>query len=204
MRRREFIALVGGAAATWPLAVRAQQGERIPRIGYLSPISASEEAMYRDEFRAGLRDLGYVEGKNLLIEFRYAEGDWSQLTDLANRLVSLRVDVIASYGVGVGAARHATALIPVVMVVGFGDPLNNLVSRLSRPGGNVIGSAVLLPQLMLKRLELLKLVVPSMKKVGVLLLEGNGENAAVLLPMEIAARAMSIELRPIEVNGNAE
>src|SRR5664279_2640300 len=123
MRRREFITLIGGAAA-WPRAAWTQQSERIPRIGYLSPISASEEAVYRDEFRAGLRDLGYIEGKNLLIEFRYADGDWSQLTDLANQLVSLKVDVIASYGLGVGAARHATALIPVVMVVGFGDPLN--------------------------------------------------------------------------------
>lgn len=199
MRRREF--LIGGMAATWPLAVRAQQGKRIPRIGYLSPISASEEAIYRDEFRAGLGDLGYVEGKNLQIEFRYAEGDRGSLFGLATELVSLKVDVVVSYGFGAEAARQATALIPVVMAVAFGDPLiHNIISKLSRPGGNMTGSTILLPQIMLKRLGLLKQVVPSMKKIGVLLLPENLGNAATILPMEIAAKAMDVEIRPLEAS----
>ena len=120
MRRREFIKLIGNGVAVWPVAARARQSERTWRIGYLSPISVSAEpAAYRDEFRAGLRDFGYFEGKNLQIESRYAEGDQDRLTRFATELVSLKVDVIVSYGLGAEAARHATALLPVVMVVLF-------------------------------------------------------------------------------------
>src|SRR3954468_12796985 len=120
MRRREVILLIGGAAA-WPRAARAQQGARIPRIGYLSPLSASEDAIYRDAFRTGLRDLGYIEGKNLQIDFRYADSDplFGPLFRLATELGSLKVDVIVSYGLGAKAARQASALIPTVMAVGF-------------------------------------------------------------------------------------
>jgi putative tryptophan/tyrosine transport system substrate-binding protein len=201
MKRREFMALLGGAAA-WPFSAFGQQRERTWRIGYLSPISVTEEAAgYRDEFRMGLRELGYIENKNLYIEFRYAERDHSRLTSLAAELVNLKVDAIVSYGLGGEAARHATALIPVVLVVALGDPLNALVSKLSHPGSNVTGSAILLPQLMLKRLELLKEVVPSMKRVGVLLLKDYPGNGAMLVPMETAAKVMSAELRPIEVSG---
>ena len=201
MKRRDFVTLFGGAAAAWPLAVRAQQRERIPRIGYLSPISASEDAMYRDAFRAGLRDLGYVEGKNLQIEFRYAEGERGSLFGLATELVSLKVDVVVCYGIGAEAARQATALIPVVMAVGFGDPLiHNIISKLSRPGGNMTGMTILLAQIMLKRLDLLKQVVPSMKKIGVLLLPENLGNPGTILPMEIAAKAMDVEIHPLEAS----
>ena len=205
MRRREFIKLIGNGVAVWPVAARARQSERTWRIGYLSPISVSAEpAAYRDEFRAGLRDFGYFEGKNLQIESRYAEGDQDRLTRFATELVSLKVDVIVSYGLGAEAARHATALLPVVMVVLFSDPLNHLVFRLSRPGGNFTGSAILLPQLMLKRLELLKQALPSMKKVGVLFLKDYPGNAAVLVPTEIAAKAMGVEIRPIEAGDYTE
>ena len=139
VRRRDFIGLLGSAAAAWPVAAIAQQPEKIPRIGYLSPRSASLRE--RDEsFRQGLRELGYVEGKNIIIEFRFAEGKFDQLPDLAAELVNLKVDVIVSEVTQASlAAKGATATIPIV-IQGVSDPVGTgLVASLSRPGANVTG-----------------------------------------------------------------
>src|SRR5271168_1787294 len=113
MRRREFLGVLGGGGATvvWPVAARAQQAERIARIGYLGLTSASQHVRLSDPFRAGLRDLGYVEGRNLQIEFRFAEGDAGRLGALATELVSLNVDVLVTYATGVPAAKRATTTI---------------------------------------------------------------------------------------------
>ena len=143
MRRRDFITLVGGAAATWPLTALAQQAARIPRIGYLSPGSASGGFQGRDEaFRQALRDLGYVESSTIAIQYRFAEGRFDRLPELAAELVRLNVDVIVAVVTQASlAAKDATNSIPIVMVA-VSDPVSSgLVASLRHPGENVTGTS---------------------------------------------------------------
>src|SRR5260370_32181223 len=155
MRRREFVGLLGGAAA-WPLAARAQQqANKLYRIGYLSLGSLAAEASRFNAFRAGLAALGYIEGKNLVIETRWLEGGkYDQLAELAAQLVDLKVDVIVTYSTpGVSAAQRATTTIPIVFLT-VGDAIAmGFVSSLARPGGNVTGTTNFTPELPAKRLE---------------------------------------------------
>ena len=202
MKRREFITLLGGAAAAWPLAARAQQ--RIAKIGYIAMTSASLSAPYSDAFRLGLRNLGYVEGKDFVIEFRFAEGEVGRLPGLATDLVRLNVDVIVTYGPGVPAAQAATATIPIVMASHSDAVATGLVASLARPGGNVTGSTFFNPELMAKRLELSKELVPSMTQAGVLLMRNNASNGPILQAIEPAAKALNVGLRPFEVGGTSE
>jgi putative ABC transport system substrate-binding protein len=202
MRRREFITLLGGAAAAWPRAVRAQQPPRVARIGYLALTAAWQHASGgSDAFRAGLRDLGYVEGKNLQIEFRFAEGNEDRLPALATELVSLNVDVIVTYATGVYAARQATATIPIVVASGGDLVAMGIIASLSHPGGNITGSTFFFPELAAKRLELLKELVPSMSRAGILMVRGNPANGLALQTTGAAANALRVELRSIEVGG---
>jgi putative tryptophan/tyrosine transport system substrate-binding protein len=203
MRRREFITLIGGVVAS-PFAARAQQAERIARIGYLGLTSASQHARLSDPFRAGLRDLGYVEGRNLQIEFRFAEGDAARLGTLAAELVGLNVDVLVTYATGVPAAKRATTTTPIVMATYADAVATGVVAGLAHPGGNVTGSTFFLPELMAKRLELLKEVVPSITRPGILVLRDNASNVPVLAAMEGTAKALKMELQPIDVRGPAE
>jgi putative ABC transport system substrate-binding protein len=138
MKRREFITLLGGAAAAWPLAARAQQSGKMPRVGVLVSLSAPHP--FTEAFRSGMRDLGYSEGGNILIEWRYADAQFSRAVELASELVRLQVDVIAAYHTpAVRAAMNATKTIPIVMAPA-GAPLEmGLVESLARPGGNVTG-----------------------------------------------------------------
>ena len=189
MIRREFITLLGAAAA-WPLAARAQQGERLPRIGYLAFTSASQHAPNSDAFRASLRRLGYTEGRNIHIEFRFADGDNDRLSALAAELVRLNVDVIVTYATGVIAAQRATTTIPIVMAT-YSDAIAvGLVNSLSHPGGNVTGSTFFHRELMAKQLDLLKEVIPSATRAGVLLLRDNPINGLVLEVMSVTAKAL--------------
>jgi putative ABC transport system substrate-binding protein len=200
MRRREFISILGsaGAVAAWPLVARA---ERIARVGYLGLTSASKQADRIDAFRAGLRNLGYVEGKNIQIEFRFADGDNGRLPGLVAELIGLNVDVIVAYATGVPAARRMTATIPIVMAT-FGDAVaTGIVANLSRPGGNVTGSTFFSPELTAKRLELLKEVVPSLTRVGVLLIRDNEMNGPTLEVTEGTAKALGVGLEPFEARG---
>jgi putative ABC transport system substrate-binding protein len=199
MKRRQFITLLGGMAAAWPLTARAQQGGRVARIGYLSFLSAADHAPRSDAFRAGLRDLGYVEGKNLQIEFRFADGDNDRLPGLANELVRLNVDVIVTYSTGVPAAQRATATIPVVMATYTDAVATGVIVSLAYPGGNVTGSTFFHPELMAKRLELLREVAPSTTRAGVFLFRGSAVNGHVLETMEDTAKALKIGLHPLEV-----
>jgi putative tryptophan/tyrosine transport system substrate-binding protein len=196
VKRRQFIALLSGAAA-WPLAARAQQGERLARIGYLG-LAPAARILFDDAFREGLRDLGYVEGKNLRIEYRSTEGDEGRIPALAAELVGLDVDAIVTYATGVPAAQRATATIPIVMAA-YANV--GIVGSLARPGGNITGSTFFLPELMAKRLELLKEVVPPMTRAGVLLLrrDDTEANRNILEAMGATAKALRVELRPIEV-----
>lgn len=202
-RRDAVLALI--ALGSSPLAAQAQQGGRPARIGFLSFLSASLiKTPGSDPFRASLSDLGYIEGKNLQIEFRYADGDNDRLPALATELVGLNVDVIVSYASGVRAARGVTATIPIVQANG-GDPVvQGWAASLARPGGNVTGLTFFLAELMAKRLQLLKEVRTSMTRAGVLLQRDNAYNGLVLEAMQATAKALKVELYPIEVRGPAD
>jgi len=195
--RREFITLVGGAAA-WPLAARAQPA-KVARIGFLGLVSSSSHASRVAAFRAGLRDLGWIEGRNLVIEFRWAEGNYDRLPALAEELLRLNIDVLVTHGAtGALAAKKATSTIPIV-ITAVGDMLAlGLVSSLSRPGGNVTGLSLFAAELTAKRLELIKEAVPSVTRVAILLNPGNASTQFVLSETEATAKAAGVELRALE------
>jgi putative ABC transport system substrate-binding protein len=198
MRRREFVAIIGAAAA-WPTFARAQNQERIARIGYLG-LSAS----VNPAFLQGLAELGYVDGRNLKIEFRSAEGDEARLPALAAELVELDVDVIVTHAAGVFAAQRATRTVPIVMATAPDVVAMGVVASLARPGGNVTGLTFFFPELMAKRLELLEQATPAMRRTGVLLAEGNPANHYILQAMGVVAEASKLELRLIPVRDPAE
>jgi putative ABC transport system substrate-binding protein len=205
MKRREFIALASATAAG-PLAARAQQPARIARIGYLRLSPAARIQVFDDAFREGLRDFGYIEGRNVHIEYRSSEGDEDRLFALAKELIALNVDVIVTYATGVPATRRASSTIPIVMATYNDAVAVGLVASLAHPGGNVTGSTFFAPELMAKRLELLKEVVPAMSRIGVLLLRRDDTAATVktLEVMEATAKALRVELHPIEVREPGE
>src|SRR5215212_9071419 len=173
MRRRDFVAGVAGAA-TWPLAARAQQVGKAVRLGFLGATFASSWARRSEAFRSGLRDLGYVEGENTIIESRWAEEQYERLPGLAAELVRLKVDVLLTYGTpGTLAAKRATTDIPIVFLYCGDAVAAGLVASLPRPGGNVTGSTYFLPQLMARRLELLKEAIPHITRVAVIVKPDN-------------------------------
>ena len=205
MNRRDTVLALAALGAT-PLLASAQQAPRVARIGYLSAISASAPGGQGvvDAFRAGLREHGYMGGKNLQIEYRYADGDNARLPALAAELVGLKVDVIVTFATGVIAARSATATIPIVMATSANPVALGFAASLARPGGNVTGSTFFYFELMAKRLELLKEVKPSMTRAAVLLPAATPANTLVLAAMGVAAKTLKLELHPIEVRGPAE
>ena len=206
MKRREFIMLLGGAAATvWPVAARAQQAGKVFRIGFLGSPSAASLPERNEAFRAGLRDLGYQEGRDIVIEYRWADGRLGQLPALAAELVRLKVDVIVTHGIpGILAAKQATATIPIVMAVSGDAVASGLVSSIARPGGNVTGLTFFTPELAVKRLELLKENVPGLAEVGVLLNPANPISEPILPAMKVAAQSLKLELAQFAVRGPAE
>ena len=197
MNRREMIAGLAGTGA-WPLAARAQHDSGVHRIGYLALTSASFHKPYGDAFRRGLQELGYIEGKNLEIEARYADGDTDRLPGLVAELVDLNV-VLVTYATGVAVAQRATSTIPIVMASQGDAVASGLVASLARPGGNVTGSTFFNPQLMAKRVELLKEAVPSLSRAGVLLMGGSQVNGPILAEMALRAKALALELQTFEM-----
>jgi putative ABC transport system substrate-binding protein len=161
MRRREFITLLGGAVATWPVAAWAQQSTKIPHIGVI------DDAPIWDYFRQGLHDLGYVEGQNIVIEYRSAQGEPERLVQAARELAAIPVDVIVEFGSpGAHAAKKATTTIPIVMIA-IGDPVRaGFVASLARPGGNMTGNSILGPDLSPKHLQILKDIIPSISRTA--------------------------------------
>jgi putative ABC transport system substrate-binding protein len=206
MNRREAIIVLMALGAV-PLAAEAQQAAKIARIGYLSPNLAATPHL-REAFRQGLRDLGYVEGRNLVIEYRDAEGKLERLPALAAELVALKVDVILAEGgtLGPRVAKQATRTIPIVFAAG--DPVGSgLVTSLARPGGNVTGLSNLSAELVGKRLELLKQAVPGVSRVAVLRHPvALGERTAkdMLKAADVAARALGVQPQFIEGRGPDE
>jgi putative tryptophan/tyrosine transport system substrate-binding protein len=207
MRRREFISLLGGTAAAWPLTARAQQVGSVPRIGYLSPGSASPGPLnYYDEFRRELRELGYVEGQNIVIDYRFADGRFDRLPQLAAELVQLNVDVIVSVVTQASlAAKNATRTIPIV-IISVGDPVGaGLVASLARPGANVTGNSSMTIEVIGKSLALLKQAVPKASPMAVL---WNPDNVTyqgqILRETEVAAGKLGVQLRTFGVRGPDE
>jgi putative tryptophan/tyrosine transport system substrate-binding protein len=184
------------------LPAEAQQAKKVPRIGFVVAGFPSTSQHNIDAFRQGLRELGYVEGQNIYIDYRYGEGSNDRLADLTAELVRLQVGVIVTGStIAVGAAKKATGTIPVVMV-GLGDPVGTgLVASLSRPGGNITGSSSFSPELGAKRLELLKETFPRISRVAILFNGANPSNVAALKEIEIAAPALRVQLQPLDVRG---
>jgi putative tryptophan/tyrosine transport system substrate-binding protein len=193
MRRRELMLLLGGAAISWPRALRAQQ-KAMPVIGYLGAGSPGPSAPFVAAFRKGLGESGYVEGQNVAIEYRFAEGHDDQLPALAADLVGRKVDVIVTFGGGAPrAAKAASQTIPIVFAIG-GDPIAiGLVASLARPGGNVTGVGWLGGELTSKRLELISELVPHARAIA-LLVNPNNPGASVVREMQEAARTKGVQL----------
>jgi putative ABC transport system substrate-binding protein len=206
MKRREFIKLLAGGTLAWPHAARAQQANRVARIGFLGAASAAGYAGRVEAFRSGLRDLGYVEGTNIIIEYRWAEENSQRLPELAAELVRSGVDVIVTHGTpGSLAAKRATPTIPIVMA-NVGDPVaTGVVASLARPGGNVTGLSFFAPELASKRIALLKELMPQISRVAYLV---NPANPSVVGPtlemMESTAKALKMELQQFPVRGPSE
>ena len=199
MKRRTFIALLGGAATAWPVAARAQQAGKIPRIGII------DDSPIWNAFRHGLRDLGYLEGQNIVFDYRYAGGLPDRLAWVAVELVHRPVDLIATFGTPPTlAAKQATTTIPIVMM-GVGDPVGSgLVSSLARPGGNITGNTILGPEVAGKRLQLLKEVIPSLSRVVFLWNPDNASHPAQLAELRVAVEALGIKLLPVPVRSSDE
>ncbi len=198
MRRREFIALVGGTAVAWPLAVRAQQPIKMPRIGII------DDAPIWDHFRAGLRDFGYIEGRNVAIEYRSAEGQPDRLAAVASELAHIPVDVIAIYGTAAShAAKQATTTIPIVMMA-IGDPVRaGLVVSLARPGGNITGNTVLV-EISAKRIQLIKEILPTISRMAFLWNPNNASHAAYVQEWKAVAPALGVKMIFVEVRDSSE
>src|SRR5262245_40830242 len=192
--------LVAPALLAVAVMAEAQQPKKVPRIGFLSARSPAFSVRI-ETFRQGLRDLGYVEGQNIVIEQRYAEGNPDRLPGLAAELVRLKVDVIFAVTTpAVQAAKKATTTVPIVTV--SGDPVGfGFVASLARPGGNITGLANLTPELVGKRLELLKEVVPRISRVAVLWNPDNPGAALRMRETEAAAPLLRLKLQPVEVRG---
>ena len=199
MNRRTAIRRMATFFLTTPSLARAQQPARIPRIGILLPTSVSVQSARVEAFRRRLRELGYVEGKNIVIEYRNAEGKLERLPDLAAELVRLKVDVIVAPSPAVFAAKKASATIPIVFPFA-GDPVaSGIVSSLARPGGNITGSSLMSPDLDGKRLELLKEAFPKVARVAFLWQPGGPRGNLPLTEMESVAKALRVKLISLEV-----
>jgi putative tryptophan/tyrosine transport system substrate-binding protein len=197
MKRREFILALGGAAAVCPLAARAQQTP--PMIGFLGPASASAMSAWTAAFVQRLRELGWVEGRTIRIEYRWGDGRADRLPEIAAEFVRLKVDVIVTTGTPVPVLKEATSTIPIVFTIA-NDPVGGgLVGSLSRPGGNVTGLSQLAADLGGKRLELLREVIPDLRRLATLSNVGNAATASEMIQVSEAARTLGLEVVNSEI-----
>jgi putative tryptophan/tyrosine transport system substrate-binding protein len=199
LKRREFITLLGGAAA-WPLAASAQQSGKLPTIGFLGQSTRSATSEWTAAFVQRLRELGWIDGRNVAIEYRWGEGRNERFAEIAAEFVRLKVDVLVTAGTPqVLAAKQATSVIPIVFAVA-GDPVGTgIVASLARPGGNVTGLATLAADLAGKRLELLREVIPGLGRLAILGNVGNPVSVLELGEVQAAARTLGLEVHTLEI-----
>jgi len=205
MNRRKLLIALGAGALGAPFASFAQQQVKVRRIGFLGAISASGYASQMEGFRSGLRDFGYVEGKNLVVEYRWAEGQYERLPELVAELIRSKVEVIVTHGTpGTRAAKQATTTIPIVMAT-VADPVaTGIVVSFARPGGNITGSTFSSPELNAKRLDLLKEVMPQITQAAIILNPNNPLIATHIKETGIVAKALKVGLQRFEVRGPDE
>jgi putative ABC transport system substrate-binding protein len=199
VKRRQFITLLGGAAA-WPLAARAQQAGKLPTIGYLGANTPAAQSQWTAALVQRLRELGWVEGRNLVIEVRWAEGRTERYAEIAAEFVRLKVDVILAHGTqAILAAKQATSVIPIVFA-NAGDPVGTgLIASLARPGGNVTGLSVVSPDVASKRLELFREVVPDLRRLAILVDIGNPVNVLEMREVQATASTLGLEVLAVEI-----
>jgi putative ABC transport system substrate-binding protein len=202
--RREFITLLGGAAAAWPLAARAQQAGKLPTIGFLVSGTPSSHSQWVAAFVRRLQDLGWIEGRTVAIEYRWAEGRTERAAEIAAEFVQRKVDVIVtSATTAVVAAKQATSVIPIVFMAG--DPVGTgLVASLARPGGNVTGLSLQQTETAGKRLELLREVVPGLGRLAILANVGNPKSVLEMGEVQTAARTLGLEVITLEIRRGAD
>jgi ABC-type uncharacterized transport system substrate-binding protein len=204
LKRREFISLLGGAAAAWPLAARAQQPGKVQRVGFLWDSPAVWPHALAG-FRTGLRDLGWIEGQNVVVEYRWAEGRFDRLPAMAEELVRLKVDVIvAPTSIYTAAAKQATSTIPIVFA-SHADPIGSgHVGSLARPGGNITGFTIMMSETTAKGVELLKEVVPGLARVAVVWDPATPSHRPGLSAVEATGRALGLRMQALAVPSAAE
>jgi putative ABC transport system substrate-binding protein len=199
LKRREFITMLGGAACAWPVVARAQRAGKQRTIGFLGPGAATTQGQWTATFVEQLHELGWIEGRTITLEVRWAEGRSERFAEIAAEFVRLKVDVIVTTGGAVPAAKQATSIIPIVFAVA-NDPLSSgFVTSLARPGGNVTGLSLQSADLAGKRLELLRELVPWLGRLAII---GNSGNLSVVLEireLEAAARTFGLEVDPLEI-----
>jgi putative ABC transport system substrate-binding protein len=198
MRRREFITLFGGAAAFWPLAVRAQQAGKLPTIGFLGA-DASAFSPWTAAFVARLRELGWIEGSTIAIEYRWSQGRTERYAEIAAEFVRLKVDVIVTVGSAVPIVRQATAVIPIVFAVGIDPVGSGLVASLAKPGGNVTGLSIQANELAGKRLEFARELVPRLHRLAIMFNVGNAQPVLEMGETQAAARMLGLDVVPLVI-----
>jgi putative tryptophan/tyrosine transport system substrate-binding protein len=200
MRRRDFVTLLGSAAAAWPLAARAQQPAKLPTVGFLVPGTPASHGKWVGAFVQRLKELGWVEGRTVAIEYRWAEGRTERFAEIAAEFVKLKVDVIfTSATPGVIAAMQATSVVPIVFTTVTDPVTSGLVASMARPGGNVTGLSQQTNQLGGKRLSLLREVIPNLHRIGVMVNVANSASVAEIEEVNAAARALDLEISKVEM-----
>jgi putative ABC transport system substrate-binding protein len=200
MHRREFLGVLGGAAVAWPLAARAQTSGKTYRIGFLGVFSYPEYRRQVDALLIGLRQLGYEQGKNIVIHYRWAEGRYDRLPELTAELVKLNVDVLVTHSTpGAQAAKHATSTIPIV-VAAMVDPVDTgLVASLARPSSNLTGLTFFVFEIYAKRIELIREAIPTLMRAAVFINPANPAQLMSVPVMQRTASALGMELVLLEV-----
>jgi len=198
MRRREFITLLGGAAASWPLSVGAQQAGKLPTIGFLGA-DASVFSPWTAAFVARLRELGWIEGSTIAIEYRWSQGRTERYAEIAAEFVRLKVNVIVTVGSAVPIVRQATAVIPIVFAVGIDPVGSGLVASLAKPGGNVTGLSIQANELAGKRLEFARELVPRLHRLAIMFNVGNAQPVLEMGETQAAARMLGLDVVPLVI-----
>jgi putative ABC transport system substrate-binding protein len=205
VRRREFITLLGGAAALWPLAARAQQASKLPTIGFLgasTPFGAWSE--WTAAFVQRLRELGWVEGRNVAIEYRWAEGRRERFAEIAAEFVRLKVDVIVTVGSAVAATKQVTSTIPIVFALAVDPVGSGIVDSLARPGGNVTGISIQSTDLAGKRLEILREALPDLRRLAIIGDVGYAGSVLEISEAQAAARKVGLDVDVLEIRSAAD